>query len=101
MLLANRSMKSKFNFLTMQVILGFLLTLGLTSMALHSLRKGYESYSKIGVEIQIRTLMVARDQNFLSRLIRSIYLGESWDCTAPHFPGPPGGVIHGTEMRRT
>ena len=79
MLLANRSMKSKFNFLTMQVILGFLLTLGLTSMALHSLRKGYESYSKIGVEIQIRTLMVARDQNFLSRLIRSIYLGESWD----------------------
>jgi hypothetical protein len=26
---------------------------------------------------------------------------QSCVCTAPHFPGPPGGVIHGTETRRT
>ena len=79
MFLENRNMKYKFNILIMQVILGFMLTLGLTSLALNSFKKGYESYSKIGVEIQVRTLMVARDQNFLSRLIRSIYLGESWE----------------------
>jgi len=83
--LENRNIKFNFNIFIMQVILGFMLTLGLTRLVLPSIRKGYESYSKIGVEIQVRTLMVARDQDFLSRLIRSIYLRESWEDNSVRF----------------
>jgi len=77
MFLSNFSMKLKFNIMIVMTILGFLLTLGLTSRSLYKFNKDYESFSKMGVEIQSRTLMVARDQNFLSRLIRSVYLGEN------------------------
>ena len=52
---------------------------------------------------RIRALAITRD-GFLvgwnddNPLVQGV-LGAV--CTAPHFPGPPGGVIHGTEMRRT
>jgi methyl-accepting chemotaxis protein len=77
MLSSKCSLKTRFNILIALTILGFLLTLGLTSRTLQKFNKDYATFSHVGVEIQTRTLMVARDQNFLSRLIRSIYLGEN------------------------
>ena len=77
MFLSDFSLKIKFNIMMVITMVGFLLTLGLTSSSLYHFNKDYENFSKIGVEIQSRTLMVARDQNFLSRLIRSVYLGEN------------------------
>jgi methyl-accepting chemotaxis protein len=82
MFLSQYSLKLKFNILITLTILGFLLTLGLTSKALQHFNKDYDSFSKVGVEIQARTLMVARDQNFQSRLIRSVYLGENMEENA-------------------
>jgi methyl-accepting chemotaxis protein len=77
MFLSDFSLKVKFNIMMVITMMGFLLTLGLTTNSLYHFNKDYENFSKIGVEIQSRTLMVARDQNFLSRLIRSVYLGEN------------------------
>ncbi len=82
MFLGNRSMAWKFNFLMVTTILGFLTTLALTSLALRAFNKDYDTFSQVGVEVQARTLMVARDQNFFSRQVRSVYLGENWDENA-------------------
>jgi methyl-accepting chemotaxis protein len=82
MFLSQRSLKWKFNFLILLTILGFLVTLGLTSLALHRFNQDYDIFSQVGVEVQARTLMIARDQNFYSRLIRSVYLGENLEENA-------------------
>jgi methyl-accepting chemotaxis protein len=51
----------------------------LAILALKAFNRNYDTFSQIGVEVQGRTLMIARDQNFQSRLVRSIYLGENMD----------------------
>ena len=78
MFLADRSLRWKFNNQILFTILVFLGLLGTTLLALRAYSKDYESFSRVGVEIQSRTLMVARDQNFVSRLVRSIMLGDDY-----------------------
>jgi len=50
----------------------------MTLLALRIYSKDYESFSRVGVEIQSRALMIARDQNFYSRLVRSVMLGDDY-----------------------
>jgi methyl-accepting chemotaxis protein len=81
MFLAHRSLRWKFNAQIGFTILVFLSLLVTTMLALREYRKDYESFSQVGVEIQSRTLMIARDQNFYSRLVRSVMLGDDYTET--------------------
>ena len=79
MFLANRSLKWKFNHQIGLTILVFCAMLGLTLLSLGAYSQHYDSFSTVGVEVQSRTLMIARDQNFFSRLIRSVMLGDDYE----------------------
>jgi methyl-accepting chemotaxis protein len=75
---SSRSLRWKFNNQIGFTILVFLSLLVMTLLALRAYSKDYESFSQVGVEIQSRTLMIARDQNFYSRLVRSVMLGDDY-----------------------
>ena len=72
----NLSLKTKFGALAVLIIVGNLVTLGLTLFATSSFGDRFSSFYKAGVEIQRQTLAVARDANYVSRLSRSIMLGD-------------------------
>lgn len=78
MFLENRSLRWKFNNQIGFSILIFLSLLAMTLLALRAYSTDYEAFSRVGVEIQSRTLMIARDQNFYSRLVRSVMLGDDY-----------------------
>jgi len=82
MFLSGRPLKAKFGVQIATVVLGFLLVVGPTLLGLRAFSRQFETFSKVGVEVQSRTLMIARDQNFLSRLVRSIMLGDNYAQTA-------------------
>jgi len=92
MLFLNRSLRWKFNNQIAFSILVFLALLGMTLFALRAYSKDYESFSRVGVEIQSRTLMIARDQNFYSRLVRSVMLGDDYTETKAGMDQMEAGV---------
>jgi len=78
MVFRNRSLNWKFRLQFAVVVAGFLLVLGPTFLGLRAFNRKFETYAQAGVEVQTRTLMIARDQNFFSRLVRSIMLGDNY-----------------------
>jgi methyl-accepting chemotaxis protein len=78
MLLTGIPLARKFRIQTAAVIAGILLILGPTFLGLRSFNRKFVTLSQVDVELQARTLMIARDQNFLSRLMRSLMLGDDY-----------------------
>ena len=71
-------LKAKFLLLGVLVVLGNLLTLFIVSNYLSGFEADFKSFDKAGVRIDHETLAVARDTNSISRLTRSIMLGDNF-----------------------
>jgi methyl-accepting chemotaxis protein len=83
MILSGRSLRTKFGIQLGAVVLGLLLVLGTTFLGLRAFSAKFDAFSHVGLEVQARTLMIARDQNFFSRLVRSAMLGDAYEDIAP------------------
>jgi methyl-accepting chemotaxis protein len=79
MFLHGRSLRTKFALQIATLVAGFLLILVPTALALRTFTQRFEAVSQNGLEIQGQTLMIARDQNFFSRLVRSVMLGDNYE----------------------
>ena len=73
------SLKAKFGFLLAFVVVINLLTLIFVTLRLGSFESQFSDFHKAGVEMERQALGVSRDTNYVSRLTRSIMLGDSLD----------------------
>jgi methyl-accepting chemotaxis protein len=73
------SLKSKFGWLIAFIATVNLLTLGFVSTRLNGFESRFTEYHQSGVELERQTLKVAEQTNFVSRLTRSIMLGDDLD----------------------
>ena len=73
------SLKAKFGLLLALVVLVNLLTLVFVTQRLGSFGDLFADFHKAGVELDRQTLMLSRDTNYVSRLTRSIMLGDNLD----------------------
>ena len=75
----NLSLKAKFGVLIALVVAGNLFTLLFVMNRLSAFEGQFSDFHKAGVELERQTLAVSRDTNYVSRLTRSIMLGDSLD----------------------
>ncbi|MDP2561435.1 methyl-accepting chemotaxis protein [Psychrobium sp. 1_MG-2023] len=74
------SVKSKLNLLS-GVLLVLIVVISLFSlMQLKSVKSHFMQYSKSAVPTEVGTLKISRDTNYVSRLTRSIMLGDDFDA---------------------
>jgi methyl-accepting chemotaxis protein len=70
------SLKAKFGLLLGLVITASIVTLVFVNLRLNNFDAQFSDFHKAGVELDRHTLMVSRDTNYISRLTRSIMLGD-------------------------
>lgn len=75
----NLSLKAKFGFLLGLIAVANVLILIFTMLRLSAVEHAFMAFDRAGVEIERQTLAVSRDVNFVSRLTRSILLGDNFE----------------------
>ena len=71
-------LKTKFLILLAIIAIGNVVVFFIMSSKLSSFEKDFQVFHQVGVEVERQTLSVARDTNFVSRLTRSIMLGDNF-----------------------
>ena len=72
------TLKLKFMLFGALIVVGNLLTLFIVSSFISGFADEFRVFDRAGVRIERETLAVARDTNFMSRLTRSIMLGDNY-----------------------
>ncbi len=77
-LLSSISVKNKINLIS-GVMLGVLIIFALFEIIkMKDIQSQFSEYSKVAVALEVTTLKINRDMNYVSRLTRSIMLGDSY-----------------------
>ncbi|MCP5078980.1 MAG: HAMP domain-containing protein [Psychromonas sp.] len=77
-LLSRFSVKGKIAFLTTVLVVTMLFVATFALFQLSSIKSQFTVYSQIAVSLEADTLKVNRDMNYISRLTRSIMLGDNY-----------------------
>ncbi len=78
-ILRSLSIRSRLMMLAVIVVIMNLVVVAITHMRVGQIEALFTEYDEAGVKEQLLTLQISRDMNYVSRLTRSIMLGDNYD----------------------
>ena len=77
-LLSNVSVRNKININSGALLIALILFASFEIYKLNSIKSSFEPYSRVAVKLEVTTLKINRDVNYVSRINRSIMLGDDY-----------------------
>ncbi|MFY8351282.1 methyl-accepting chemotaxis protein [Pseudoalteromonas sp. SSM20] len=77
-LISNISVRNKINILSGTLLLALILFASFEIYKLSTINENFKKYSEVSVALEVTTLEINRDTNYVSRLNRSIMLGDNY-----------------------
>lgn len=77
-LLSNVSVRNKINIISGALLFASILFASFEIYKLNSIKSSFEQYSRVAVKLEVTTLKINRDVNYVSRINRSIMLGDDY-----------------------
>lgn len=81
-LLSNLSVRNKINIISGALLALLFIFAGFEIIKIKSIQSSFKTYSKVAVALETTTLKINRDMNYVSRLNRSIMLGDNYQKNA-------------------
>ena len=81
-LLSNISVRNKINILSGSLLFALIIFASFEIHKLNTVKSNFLKYSDVAVTLEVTTLKINRDTNYVSRLNRSIMLGDGHQKTS-------------------